>query len=116
MTWNWAALIALLLAGGTALYIRLRWRRAPQAFTAIVAVAVCYFVSGAVLGAWLLYLLGPSRPSPAPLPSAQPSIAALPSPRPSPVPSPLVLPKLPALGEDFFYGVSGHADDYGVGV
>jgi len=31
MTWNWAALIAALLAGGTALYIRLRWRRAPQA-------------------------------------------------------------------------------------
>jgi hypothetical protein len=45
MTWNWAALIAALLAGGTALYIRLRWRRAPQAFTAKVAVALCYSVA-----------------------------------------------------------------------
>ena len=60
MTWNWAALIAALLAVGTALYIRLRWRRSPQAFTAMVAVALCCFVAGAVLGAWVLHLLGPS--------------------------------------------------------
>ena len=98
MTWNWAALIAALLAGGTALYIRLRWRRAPQAFTAMVAVAVCFFVAGAVIGAWVLPLLGPAAPIPAPLPSRQPSRAALASPQPSPVPSPLVLPKLPSLG------------------
>ena len=32
MTWNWAALIAALLAGGTALYIRLRWRRAASLY------------------------------------------------------------------------------------
>ena len=98
MTWNWIALVAALLASATALYIRLRWRRAPQAYTAMVAVAVCFFVAGAVLGAWVLHLLGPNKPSPAPLPSEQPSIAASASPRPSPVPSPLVLPKLPSLG------------------
>jgi hypothetical protein len=89
MTWSWAALIAALLAGGTALYIRLRWRRSPQAFTAMVAVAVCFFVSGAVLGAWVLPLLGPGPPSPTPLPSEQPSGAALASPQPSPVASPI---------------------------
>jgi hypothetical protein len=59
MAWNWAALIAALLAGGTALYIRLRRRRAPQAFTAMVAVAACSFVAGAVIGAWILHLVGP---------------------------------------------------------
>jgi hypothetical protein len=50
MTWNWAALVGATLAGGTAHYMRLRWRRAPQAFTAMVAVAVCYFVAGARFG------------------------------------------------------------------
>jgi endonuclease YncB( thermonuclease family) len=62
MTWNSAAFVAALLAAATALYIRLRWRRAPQAFTAMVAVAACFFVAGAVLGAWSLRFLAP-RPA-----------------------------------------------------
>ena len=52
---NVAALFAALLAVGTALYIRLRWRRAPQAFTAMVAVAACSFVAGAILGVWAMH-------------------------------------------------------------
>src|SRR5262245_19237736 len=63
MTWNWAALVAAFLAGATALYINQRWRRAPQAFTAMVAVAICYFVAGAVLAGWILHLFAPSAPS-----------------------------------------------------
>jgi len=100
MTWNWAALIAALLAGATALYIRHRWRRAPQAYTAMVAVAVCCFVAGAVLGAWVLHLFEPSPPPAAQPPSAQPSITPLATPlsSPSPSPSPLALPSLPSLG------------------
>ena len=62
VTWNYAALIAALSAVAIGLYIRLRWRRAPQAYTAMVAVAVCCFVAGAVLGAWSLHLLA-SRPA-----------------------------------------------------
>ncbi len=67
MTWNWAAIIAASLVGAGALYVRLRWRRAPQAYTAMVALAVCYFATGAVLGAWSPRLLalrpGATEPS-----------------------------------------------------
>jgi hypothetical protein len=96
MTWNLAALIAALLAGGAALYIRLRWRRAPQAYTAMVAVAVAYFVTGAILGAWVLHLFGSSAPTTARLPADHPSVAALPSPIPSELPSSAALPEAPA--------------------
>lgn len=44
---------ALVLGGG--LYIRLRWRRAPQAYRALIAVAVCYSAAGALLGLWLFH-------------------------------------------------------------
>lgn len=54
MTWNWAALLAAVMAGAGALYIHLRWRRAPQAYAAIIAIAACYSMAGAVLGAWVL--------------------------------------------------------------
>jgi hypothetical protein len=96
LTWNWAALLGALLAGGTALYIRLRWHRAPQAFTVMVAVAVCYFVAGAVLGAWVLHLLGPSAPSSAPRSSDQPPSGA--PEQASPVPSAVASPELPVPG------------------
>jgi len=83
--------MAALLGGGTALYIRLRWRRAPQAYTAMVAVAVCYFVAGAVLGAWVLHQLGPSAPSSTvePAESLPTSAPELSSPLPSGAASPM---------------------------
>jgi hypothetical protein len=96
MSWNWAAFFAALLVGGASLYIRLRWRRAPQAFTAMVAVAACYFVAGAIIGAWLVHLFGPSVQRTALLPSERPSAAALPSPQPSPLASSAALPEVPA--------------------
>jgi hypothetical protein len=88
MTWNWAALVAALLAGGIALYIRLRWRHAPQAYTAMIAVAVCSVAAGLVLGGWIGHFFAPSVSAPAEherastvapeLPSAAPSAAVSP--------------------------------------
>lgn len=50
---------AALIAAG-ALYIRLRWRRSPQAYWAMIAIAVCYFAAGAVLGGWIVRLVAPA--------------------------------------------------------
>jgi len=58
-TWGTAVAIAALLIAGGALYIRLRWRRSPQAYRAMIAVAAGYAIAGALLGAWVLHVLGP---------------------------------------------------------
>lgn len=50
------------IAGG-ALYIRLRWWRSPQAYRAMIVVAVCYLVAGAVLGRLLVHLIAPAPSS-----------------------------------------------------
>lgn len=52
---------AALIAAG-ALYIRLRWRRSPQAYRAMIAVAVCYLGAGAILGACIVRLVAPAPP------------------------------------------------------
>ncbi len=92
MTTPWAtsALIALALALGGALYIRLRWRRSPHAYRAMIALAACYFVAGSITGAWILHLTAPKPTAPlnqTPLsaPAANPSIESYPGP-PFPVP------------------------------
>jgi endonuclease YncB( thermonuclease family) len=59
LTWKWTVLLALALVVGGAVYIRLRWRRAPQAYRAMVALAACFFVAGSLTGAWLLHLAAP---------------------------------------------------------
>jgi hypothetical protein len=46
--------IALLLVTAGALYIRLRWRRAPQAYRAMIAPALGYFIASALAAAWVL--------------------------------------------------------------
>ena len=51
LNWRWLVLIALTLIGGGALYIRSRWRRSPQAYRAMIALAACYFVAGSIVGA-----------------------------------------------------------------
>ena len=38
------------------LYIRVRWRRSPQAYRAMIWLTACYFVAGSIVGAWLLRL------------------------------------------------------------
>jgi hypothetical protein len=69
--WGTSTLVALVLALGGALYIHLRWRRAPQAYRAMIALAACYFVAGVIMGAWILRL--------APNPIVPPSQVAPPS-------------------------------------
>ena len=66
MTTPWAtsALIALALALGGALYIRLRWRRSPRAYRAMIGLAACYFVAGSITGAWILHLTAPKPTAP----------------------------------------------------
>jgi hypothetical protein len=101
MTWNWLALVAALLAGTTALYIRLRWRRAPQAFTAMVAVAVCYFVAGAILGGWVVRQLGLKTASSAPGLSGRAPVGA--PERPLQLPSLAVSPEAAATTPAGYY-------------
>ncbi len=62
----WAAtgLVALALALAGGLYIRLHWRRSPQAYRAMIALAACYFVAGSITGAWILHLSAPKPPAP----------------------------------------------------
>jgi hypothetical protein len=70
--WATSTLVALVLALGGAFYIRLRWRRSPQAYRAMIALATCYFVAGAITGAWILDLIV-ARPT---VPPVAPSSAA----------------------------------------
>jgi hypothetical protein len=59
--WIVAVLIAAMLVLGSALYIRLRWHRAPQAYRAMVGVAACYLLIGSLLGAWVLHIATPKH-------------------------------------------------------
>src|SRR5271169_6125074 len=70
LDWRWIPLVALALIVAGALYIRLRWRRSPRAYRAMIALAVCYFVAGSVTGAWILNLTVANRSSEPAIPSA----------------------------------------------
>jgi hypothetical protein len=61
-TWTSIILFAVVLTVGGAIYIRLRWHRSPRAYQAMLAVAVCYFVAGALAGAWVLRLFASVAP------------------------------------------------------
>jgi len=52
--------IAGVLIAGGALYIRMRWRRSPQACRAMIAIAVCYLAAGAILGGWIVRFIAPA--------------------------------------------------------
>lgn len=54
---NSLAIAALVLIAGGALYIAIRWRRAPQARRALIGVAVSYLVAGLFLGAWAIHFV-----------------------------------------------------------
>jgi endonuclease YncB( thermonuclease family) len=83
LTWGkLAVVLAALLAVGGAFYIRLRWHRSPRAYRAMFALAACYFVAGALGGAWVMHLTGPK-----PAAKVAPSAAVIPS-IPAPVASP----------------------------
>lgn len=49
-------LIAAALIAFGAFYIRLRWKRSPHAYRAMIALAVCYFAAGAVVGGLIVHL------------------------------------------------------------
>jgi len=71
-----SALVALALVLAGALYIRLRWRRSPQAYRAMIALGVCYFVAGLITGAWILHVTTPKPPPAPPAQVAAPSASA----------------------------------------
>jgi endonuclease YncB( thermonuclease family) len=74
LTWTGLAVIlAALLAGGGALYVRLRWRRSPRAYRAMFALAACYFVAGALATVWVMRITAPK-----PATGAAPSAAVVP--------------------------------------
>ncbi len=77
--WATSALVALALVLAGAFYIHLRWRRSPQAYRAMIALGVCYFVAGSITGGWILHLTAP-RPTAPPTQVAAPSAAAATSP------------------------------------
>ncbi len=51
-----AIILAFALVVAGALYIRLRWRRSPHAYRAMIALAVGYFIAGALADGWILDL------------------------------------------------------------
>jgi hypothetical protein len=62
--------IALLLVTAGGLYIRLRWRRAPQAYRAMITLALGYFIAGALAATWVMHR---AAPRPAEVVSTSPS-------------------------------------------
>ena len=72
VSWASALIVSFALLIGGAVYVRFRWRRAPQAYRAMIGLAACYFVAGSILGAWVLHLVSPR---PAQFATASPSIA-----------------------------------------
>jgi hypothetical protein len=65
VTWNSGMVIAAVLVFIGTLYIRLRWRRSPQAYRAMIGLTACYFIAGSIVGAWVLHFitLGPGAPT-----------------------------------------------------
>ena len=85
LTWQSPILIAVLLVAGGALYIRLRWRRSPQAYRAMIAIAAGYGIAGVLIGVWAMHFISPENDHPdAPRVSA----ASTPAPAPAAAPSP----------------------------
>jgi hypothetical protein len=80
------ALAFVLILGG-ALYIHVRWRRSPHAYRAMIAVAVCFFVAGSIVGVWVVRVTEPKAPVP-----------AVPTALTSPLPSAPIANPVPSLG------------------
>jgi hypothetical protein len=62
--WGTVIVVASALALGAALYVVMRWRRAPVAFRAIRRVAAVYFLAGFLAGLWTLRAIGTSPTAP----------------------------------------------------
>jgi hypothetical protein len=85
--WTWLVFIAAMVIVAGSLYVMVRWRRSPQAFRAMILLAVCYFVAGALAGAWAIHMSTPSPVEVATreIPRVAPTISPLPG-APTPVP------------------------------
>jgi hypothetical protein len=57
--------VAVMLAASGALYIRLRWRRSPRAYRAMIGLTALYFIAGSIVGAWVLHLIALTPNAPA---------------------------------------------------
>ncbi len=64
MTWKSAIIVAAVMVVLGTLYICLRWRRSPQAYRAMIWLTACYFVSGSIVGAWVLHFVAPTPNTP----------------------------------------------------
>jgi len=60
----WLVVFSAAVIVGGAVYIRLRWRRAPLARRDMTAVALAYLVAGCAVGGWLVQRLGSSSNDP----------------------------------------------------
>jgi hypothetical protein len=73
--WSAPALLAAALVVGAAIYIAVRWRRAPAAFRAMGKVAGICFVAGFLAGMWALHVTDSHLPSmPSEVPPSTPSV------------------------------------------
>src|SRR6266851_1927545 len=79
--WKDAFIAALVLSAAVALYIHFRWRRAPQAYRAMVAIALGCLAAGVMLGASIEHFtvpapaVDPIDPTAAIAPAAPPATA-----------------------------------------
>jgi hypothetical protein len=67
---------AAVLVVGVAVYLGVRWRRAPAALRAMVNIASVCFIAGFLVGAWALHVAGSRVPSNAAASPSAPSTAA----------------------------------------
>ncbi len=90
VTWKLLIIISVVLVGGGALYIRVRWHRSPEAYRAMIGLMACYFVAGSIVGAWVLHFI-------ATMPTAPIAEIATPS---AGVPNPGVVALAPSVKPD----------------
>jgi hypothetical protein len=76
--WGWTVGTALALVLAGALYARLRWRKSPLAYRAMMELAVAYFVAGAFAGAWLMHVTLPGPVAKPPEVQTGPAVLATP--------------------------------------
>jgi len=105
MNWKSAIIVASVTVALGIIYIRLRWRRSPQAYRAMIWLTACYFVAGSIVGAWVLHIVAPTPNAPtvevAATSAGVPSPAVMPvAPRLDSVPSSSVPVSIPPLHFD----------------
>src|SRR5579871_6911947 len=89
----WTMIFSAAVIVGGAVYIRLRWRRAPLARRDMTALALAYFIAGCVVGGWLVQRFrSSSNGPPAANPVSTPTSVAQALPKPEARPTCYVEP------------------------